>query len=209
MGQDTEELKRDIEATRSDMSEKLEAIGDRVSPGRIIERKKNKMSASAQSLRARVMGTASDTQERLADTAHSALDSVTDTASHATDVIKHAPSAATSHTEGTPMVAGGIAFGLGFLLAAAFPATKSEKAAGAKVMEQLEARQGAARRGGQGDGSAPQGARIGSCTPRQGCCDRQRAGSDVLGTRCSGQHQTTGCGIGRRCEERRFHLIRR
>ncbi len=36
------------------------------------------------------------------------------------------------------MIAGGIAFGVGFLVAAAFPASEQERAVGAKVMEKVE-----------------------------------------------------------------------
>ena len=39
MGQSPEELKDEIESTRADLGDTLEAIGDRVSPGRVIERR--------------------------------------------------------------------------------------------------------------------------------------------------------------------------
>jgi hypothetical protein len=45
MGQSAEELRRDIERTREGLGETLDAIGDRVSPGRIMERKKNRVTA--------------------------------------------------------------------------------------------------------------------------------------------------------------------
>ena len=38
MGQESEELKADIEQRRENMSETIDAIEDRVVPGRIIER---------------------------------------------------------------------------------------------------------------------------------------------------------------------------
>ena len=46
MGQSTEELKRDIEQTRADMSGTLDAIEDRVSPSRMIQRRKNRVAES-------------------------------------------------------------------------------------------------------------------------------------------------------------------
>jgi len=60
VGQDTEELRREIESTRNDMSGTLDAIGDRVSPGRMMQRRKNRMAATIGSVRDRVMGTAHD-----------------------------------------------------------------------------------------------------------------------------------------------------
>ena len=50
MGQDAEELRREIEASRAEMSNTLDAIGDRVSPGRVIERRKNRMKNAVQSV---------------------------------------------------------------------------------------------------------------------------------------------------------------
>jgi ElaB/YqjD/DUF883 family membrane-anchored ribosome-binding protein len=127
MGQDTEELKREIESTRSEMSETLEAIGDRVSPGRIVQRKKNLVSSKAQSVRERVMGTT-----------HSAQSAISDTAGQATDAVKHLPDTMSDKAQGAPMIAGAIAFGVGFLVAAAFPPSRAEKEASIKVMESAE-----------------------------------------------------------------------
>ena len=127
MGQDTDELKRDIEDTRAGMTETLDAIGDRVSPGRIVERRKNRIRASVHDLRDRVMGSASDAQHGVTDAAHGAA-----------DAVKHAPDAIATGTQGAPLMAGAIAFGAGFLVAAVFSPTETEKKASAKVMETLE-----------------------------------------------------------------------
>jgi len=43
MGQNADELRRNIETTRENLGETVEAIGDRVSPGRMIERRKNRV----------------------------------------------------------------------------------------------------------------------------------------------------------------------
>jgi hypothetical protein len=95
MGQDTEQLKRDIENTRAEMSGTLEAIGDRVSPGRMAERSKNRVVVGAQSIRDRVMGAASSTQDK-----------VSGTASHAGEALHHAPDAMAERAQGAPMIAG-------------------------------------------------------------------------------------------------------
>jgi len=74
-----------------------------------------------------VIGTAHDTQQ-----------SVGATASDAIDTVKDLPGSVKSHAQGTPMVAGAIAFGIGFLVAAAFPASKSEQGAAATLLDKLE-----------------------------------------------------------------------
>jgi gas vesicle protein len=127
MGQSTEELKRDIEHTRADMSGTLDAIEDRVSPSRMIQRRKNRVAESVHTLRDRVMGTASDMEHGVAAAA-----------GDVTDTIKDAPHAVARRTEGAPMVAGAITFGLGFLVAVAFPATDAEREASTKIADKLE-----------------------------------------------------------------------
>src|SRR6185503_1625840 len=106
MGQSPEELKDNIEMTRGELGETLDAIGDRVSPGRVIERRKNRVRAGVMGLRNRVMGTAQGT----VDTAKERLTSTMDT-------VRDAPEAGLQQTQGHPMVAGALAFGIGFLIA--------------------------------------------------------------------------------------------
>lgn len=57
MAERTEELKRDIESTRTHMSTTLDAIGDRVSPGRVAERRWNKVRQSTGRISQSIMGT--------------------------------------------------------------------------------------------------------------------------------------------------------
>jgi len=127
MGQSTEELRREIEGTRADMSMTLDAIGDRVSPGRIVQRRKNRVSYAVQNMRERVMGFAHDAEHALTDTAGSAV-----------DTVKQSPQAMTSATQGSPLMAGAIALGAGFLVAAAFPPTDKERQLANKAMEKIE-----------------------------------------------------------------------
>jgi ElaB/YqjD/DUF883 family membrane-anchored ribosome-binding protein len=127
MGQSAEELRREIEYTREDLGETLDAIGDRVSPGRIVERRKNKVVNGLTSVRDRVMGTATDAGHSVGDTAGSAV-----------DTIKGAPDAVVQQTQGNPLVAGGIAFGVGVLLASVFPATAKEQQVASQLKEKAE-----------------------------------------------------------------------
>ena len=58
MGQESEELRADIEQRRESMSDTIDAIEDRVVPGRIIERKRQAAREWTGGLRDRVMGSA-------------------------------------------------------------------------------------------------------------------------------------------------------
>jgi Protein of unknown function (DUF3618) len=130
MGQTADELRRDIEETRSDLGSTLDAIGDRLSPGRIVERRKNRVRRALGRMREQVMGSES-TPTALADRAGSA-------ASSAADAARHAPEAIRERTEGNPLMAGALALGAGFLVATVLPMSRKEKDLGGEVREKAQ-----------------------------------------------------------------------
>jgi ElaB/YqjD/DUF883 family membrane-anchored ribosome-binding protein len=127
MGQSAEELRREIEDTRHGLGQTLDAIGDRVSPGRIVERRKNRVMNGLHSVRDRVMGTAADTGHAIGETAGGAV-----------DTLKATPDAVVGQTQGNPLAAGAVAFGVGVLLASIFPASAKEKQAAEELMDRVQ-----------------------------------------------------------------------
>lgn len=127
MAQDADELKEGIARTRAELSGTVAAIEDRVRPSRMVERRVERVKDGARSLRQRVMGAVDAVEERAVD----AKD-------HARDMAHQLPSTAKERTGGAPLVAGAVAFGVGFLAAVVFPPTRRERAIGPKVLEQVE-----------------------------------------------------------------------
>jgi len=160
MGQSAEELRREIEQTRAGLGDTLEAIGDRVSPGRVIERRKNRVTGGIRSARERVMGTVSNTGHAVMgtvsgtghaitgtgqavmgtthDMAHSVREGVSGTAHSAVDAARDMPQMAKSQAQGSPMAAGAVAFGLGFLAAAVIPPSQKERQAASGLTDKIE-----------------------------------------------------------------------
>jgi len=138
MGERTEELRREIESTRGDLGETLDAIGDRVSPGRIIERRKNRISGGVRSGVDRVMGKAHDVQSSVAGRAHDMQSSVSGAGQGVVGTLHDAPGQVRSSAQGAPMMAGVIAFAAGFLVAAAIPPTETEKEASSHLASKVE-----------------------------------------------------------------------
>jgi len=130
----TTELRSEIEDTREHLGDTLDAIGDRVSPGRIVERRKNRARQSIDTMRERVMGAAPTKPSTVGvrDSASNAVASVG-------EGVRHAPDAVASGTQGSPLVAGGLAFGLGILVAALLPTTETEASVADSVVEPLKA----------------------------------------------------------------------
>jgi hypothetical protein len=127
MGQSAEELRYEIESTRADLGETLDAIGDRLSPSRMVDRRRNRMRAGVHRFRERVMGTATDARERVTAPAHAAVDAGGEGISSAVGMVRDAPDMLRERTQGSPLAVGVVAAGLGFLAAALLPASAKEE----------------------------------------------------------------------------------
>jgi hypothetical protein len=144
MGQEPEELRADIARRRENMSETIDAIEDRVVPGRIIERRRRAARQWVGGVRDRVMGPA----HSVSDQASSAAGRLGEGVSQATDKISDAPAQLQRATTGSPLIAGAIAFGIGALIAALLPETEPERKAVQAVQPQVEAATGALKEAG-------------------------------------------------------------
>lgn len=130
MGQDTEQLTTtpaDIEATRAELSRDLDELTDKVNPQRVVERRTQAARGRISSVRDRVMGGASD--------ARSATPGVGDVAGSVSGTAHSAVDRVGSTTEGNPLTAGAVAFGLGLLVAGLLPPSKKEAQAAQRVVE--------------------------------------------------------------------------
>jgi gas vesicle protein len=145
MGQTAEELRSDIEERRRNMSGTVDAIEDRVMPGRIIERRKRATRQWWHDARDRVMGTSSDTAARTKGRVQDMAEDVEQMAGRVSD----APAQLAEQTRGAPLIAGGIAFGVGALLALMIPETEPERRVGAAMAPQLSAATDAMKDAGQ------------------------------------------------------------
>jgi hypothetical protein len=124
--------------TREHMGETIDAIGDRVSPRRIVERRRNRMRATYWAARDAVMGRSGNAASSIGQRASNTGTSISEGASHLADRMTDLPSEATRQTQGSPLGAGLVAFGAGLVLAAVIPPTEPEKQAAAKVKDAAE-----------------------------------------------------------------------
>jgi ElaB/YqjD/DUF883 family membrane-anchored ribosome-binding protein len=132
MGQATEEqLTRDIEARRAELSRDLDALTDKVSPAQMVERRKQATRTKFRSMREKVMGSAHDTRHGFSSAGSSATDSVTSGAQSAVETIEQ-------KTEGNPLAAGLIAFGAGWLISSLLPASEKEAQAAQQLVERAK-----------------------------------------------------------------------
>jgi ElaB/YqjD/DUF883 family membrane-anchored ribosome-binding protein len=112
MSNNPDQIRADIENTRSNLGQDVDALADKVTPSKIVDRQMGKVKSAVGSVRERVMGATSDARGGLSDVR---------------DGLSDAPGRAVEKAKGNPLAVGLIAFGVGWLAASLIPASEKEK----------------------------------------------------------------------------------
>ncbi len=138
-----DEIRRDIERTRAELSENVNALGDSTSPSNIAKGQVDKVKDSATSLKEKVFGSpdnpydegmVGDAKSRMSGSGGSASDKMSD----ARDAVSDAPAQLKSQTRGNPIAAGLIAMGVGALIGGLIPASQKESEVAQQLKEASE-----------------------------------------------------------------------
>jgi uncharacterized protein DUF3618 len=154
---DPEVIRRQIEDTRRELSYDVDALNEKVNPSRVVDRRVSNVKGRFVRAKDRVMGGVSTGTSQTHGTAQNAMGSVQNAASNATgtvqnaastaadsvqsaastaaDAVQQAPDQIVRQTQGNPMAAGLIAFGVGWLVSSLMPASEKEK----QLAQQAEA----------------------------------------------------------------------
>lgn len=111
-----EQIRADIEVTRGELGRDVDALADKVTPDKIMERQKTRMRRAFEDVKERVMGVAEDVGHAASDTVGSAAHGVAEM-----------PQRAARTAQGAPIAVGLVAFGLGWLAASFAPPTPAER----------------------------------------------------------------------------------
>ncbi|MGN6330929.1 MAG: DUF3618 domain-containing protein [Motilibacteraceae bacterium] len=135
---DPEALRAQIERTRAELSGDVDQLADRVTPSHIVQRKvdrtrgrlggmKDKIMGSAHHATQSTSGSMSSATGSASDQLHSAAGSAQQVAGQAQQALHEAPHKAIQQTQGSPLIAGAVAFGVGYLVSALLPASEAEQ----------------------------------------------------------------------------------
>ena len=143
MGQDPDAIRQDIEQTRTEMSETVEAVGDKAD---VPSRAKDKVSETVDNVKNKASGTATRAKEAVVGTASGAGNTMSDTTSRVGDatpsggqVTQQAKRAAGLAQENPLGLAIGAA-AIGFLAGLAVPSTRVEDEKLGPVADQVKDR---------------------------------------------------------------------
>jgi hypothetical protein len=135
---DPEVIRRQIEDTRRELSYDVDALNEKVNPARVVDRRVSAAKGRMTNLKEKVMGSAHETTSSaqglasnaagsVQNAASSAAGTVQDAASSAAEAVQQAPDTIVRQTQGNPLAAGLIAFGVGWLVSSLLPASEKEK----------------------------------------------------------------------------------
>jgi hypothetical protein len=149
VGKSASEVRADIEDTRSDMSDTIDAIADKASPRRIVDRRRRAVANGWRSVRERVMGRAESATGATGDRARGMSESARDTAGSVAEAARQVPDTVISQTQGNPMAVGLVAFGAGLLAATLIPPSEPEQRLAGTLRDQAQPLQDELKAAGQ------------------------------------------------------------
>jgi len=149
VGEESDQLRREIEQTRRELGTDVDALGEKVSPRRVMERRVDRTKDAIGGVKERIMGTTSDASSSAGGAISGAASSVQDRMSGAASGVQHAASSvgdtatdtayrARRQAQGNPLAAGLVAFGLGWLVSSLLPPSEKERQLAHQVKDQAQ-----------------------------------------------------------------------
>ena len=153
MSTDPDQIRSEIDQTQRELSADVDALTEKISPQRIVERRVRRSRTAMTNVKDKIMGSTSDAYQTAGsatsgvgdrvgarasaarDTVAGTASSAVDAASSAVDTVRSAPDTARRGTQGNPLAAGLIAFGAGWLLSALLPASEPEQRVASQVKD--------------------------------------------------------------------------
>lgn len=139
---DPDAIRADIERTRAELSDNVDALADTANPKHIASRQADKVKDAVRGVQEKIMGSPDDDDSGVITDAKAALGRRVSGAGGAVSDLGEAASAAPARakekTRGNPLAAGVIAFGAGLLLSSLFPATQKEQQAVSTLQKNLD-----------------------------------------------------------------------
>lgn len=135
MSSNPDQIEHDLANTRGAVRRDVDQFNEAVSPKAVVSTRVERVKKGGAAMKDRLMGAADPeaAKSKAADLAGTAQDATNAAAAKLGDAAGNAPDAVRSGTQGNPLAAGVIAFGVGWLLSSLAPATSAEKDAAQKL----------------------------------------------------------------------------
>jgi hypothetical protein len=153
---DPDEIRADIERTRAELSDNVDALADTANPKNIAKRQAGRVKQAAVGVKEHIMGSSDADSGRIGDAKYAVQDkaaearyavqdkaadakyALQDKASAVGDVVSNAPAQVKERARGNPLAAGLIAFGAGLLISGLIPSSQREQQAVSTLQDKAE-----------------------------------------------------------------------
>jgi gas vesicle protein len=142
VGEESQQLRREIDQTRQELGTDVDALTEKVSPTRAVGRRVDKTKDALGGIKEKVMGTTSDVTASTGDGLSGAASNVQGGVQNAAAAVGDSASTAADRTrraaQGNPLAAGVIAFGLGWLVSSLLPPSQKERELAHSLKDQAQ-----------------------------------------------------------------------
>ncbi len=129
-------LRTQIEQTRASLSDNVDELAYQANPVHLAQRQVSKAKAFGSRLLDRILGAAEDLKDSAVGAIQGTAGDLSERASDVGHDLAELPHTARQQTQGNPLAAGAVAFGIGLLIASAFPASRKEQELAENLKEQ-------------------------------------------------------------------------
>lgn len=146
---DPDVIRAEIDATRARLSDNVDALAYQANPKNMARRQVDKVKDAGGDLVSKVMGKSEEVKGNVADRVEQAAGSASDSLSAAGEAIgdkaaqvgegiRRTPQTAKARTQGMPLTAGLVAFGIGAIAGSLLPSSEREREAAAQLRVKAE-----------------------------------------------------------------------
>src|SRR5215203_1273873 len=144
---DPDEIRADIERTRAELSDNVDALADTANPKNMAKRQASRVKQAAVGVKEHIMGSSDDPYDSgrvgeakyaVQDKACEARYALQDKAASVGDAVSNAPAQIKQRARGNPLAAGLIACGAGLLISGLIPSSQREQEAVSTLQEKAE-----------------------------------------------------------------------
>lgn len=138
MTTDPSRLRTEIEQTRASLSDNVDTLAYEANPVHMAQRQVSKAKAFGSRLLDRILGAAEDLKDSAVEKVQGTAEGIADRASGVGQGLSDLPGSARQQTQGNPLAAGAVAFGIGLLISSAFPASRKERELAENIKEHAQ-----------------------------------------------------------------------
>ena len=189
MSNEPNQIRREIEKTQDDLGNNVDELTDRLDPRRAVQHRKERARGAWQRMTENVMGSTSQARDASGAKLSEASSAARQRLHGAGERVHGMGEASRQQTQGHPLAAGLVAFGLGVLASSLFPASTAERRVGGQLKARASEHSGELK---QQAADAARQARDNLREPTQQAANQVRSSAGQRAGQLREQTQATG-----------------